>query len=160
ALAAAYWLTRGRYVRPSSGSSASDGSSADTQSPVARDVMPPSALNQVKRDSSSPRALLAMPLAWISLALFFVYVGAEAGLRQWPYSLFTSSRGAPTALAGGLVSAYWASLTVGRLMFGVLVTRVRSDRLLRACMLTAVVASALVWANVPVASWLAVAVLG
>jgi fucose permease len=160
ALAAAYWLTRGRYITPSIGWSASDGSLADTQSPVARDVMPPSALNQLKRDSSSPRALLAMPLAWISLALFFVYVGAEAGVGQWSYSLFTLSRGAPTALAGGLVSAYWASLTVGRLLFGVLVTRVRSDNLLRACMLTAVVASALVWANVPVASWLAVAVLG
>jgi len=59
-----------------------------------------------------------------------------------------------------LVSAYWASLTVGRILFGVLVSHVSSERLLRVCMLVTVVAAGLIWFNVPVVSWLALAVLG
>ena len=88
-LAAGFVVTRKRYVQsqPSSASASEHGGSA--------------------------RGLLRNPLAWISLGLFFVYVGLEAGAGQWSFSLFTLSRGAPVAVAGVLVSAYWACMTVG-----------------------------------------------
>ena len=106
------------------------------------------------------RALLREPRALISMALFFVYVGLEAGSGQWSFSLFTLSRGTPVGIAGVLVSAYWASLTVGRILFGVLVSHVSSERLLRVCMLITLGAAGLIWLNVPILSWLALAVLG
>jgi fucose permease len=92
--------------------------------------------------------------------LFFVYVGVEAAAGQWSFSLFTLSRDTPVALAGALVSAYWAALTIGRIVFGAVVNRTGSDRLLRACMLLSVVAAGLIWLNIPILSPLALAVLG
>ncbi|HEY2592473.1 MAG TPA: MFS transporter, partial [Chloroflexota bacterium] len=94
------------------------------------------------------------------LGLFFVYVGMEAGTGQWSFSLFTLSRATPAALAGALVSAYWASLTLGRVLSGVLVPRIGSERLLRGCMLACIAAAGLLWADIPVVSWLAVVALG
>ena len=105
-------------------------------------------------------ALLHQSLLWLSLGLFFIYVGMEGSTGQWTFSLFTLGRDTPAALAGALVSVYWASLTLGRVLFGALVPRIGSVRLLRGCMLTCVLAAALLWANLPVISWLSVAVLG
>src|SRR5204862_5187785 len=89
-----------------------------------------------------------------------VYVVRKTGTGQLSFSLLTLSRGTPTALAGALVSAYWASLTVGRLLFGVFVTRISAALLLRGCMAVAVLAAALIALNIPVVSWVALAVLG
>jgi fucose permease len=139
-LAIGYWLTRHRYARPHHASRAEG---AHTSA----------------RTESLP-GLVRQPVALLCMALFFVYVGLEAASGQWSFSLFTLSRGTPVGIAGVLVSAYWASLTVGRILFGVLVSHVSSERLLRVCMLVTVVAAALIWFNVPVVSWLALAVLG
>ena len=135
-LAAGFVVTRERYVQsqPSSASASEHGGSA--------------------------RALLRNPLAWISLGLFFVYVGLEAGAGQWSFSLFTLSRGAPVAVAGVLVSAYWACMTVGRVLFGALVGHVSSEQLLRPCMVIAIVAAGVIWLNVPLLSWVALGILG
>jgi fucose permease len=150
-LAAGYWLTRERFTAPHA-------------KPVV-DVAPYEAsvgaqTHSHARRSASARALLRMPLLWLSLGLFFVYVGMEAGAGQWSYSLFTLSREMPAALAGALVSAYWASLTIGRVLFGALAPRIPSETLLRGCMLVCILAAGLLWANIPVVSWLALAVLG
>jgi fucose permease len=107
-----------------------------------------------------PPALLRNPLMWLSALLFFVYVGLEVAAGQWTFSLFTLGRGTPTTIAGVLISAYWGSLTLGRILFGVLVTRVSSDTLLRVCMVTSVISAAVIWANVPLLSWFGLAVLG
>jgi len=141
-LAAAYWLTRDAYT---------SATAVVTPAPTAASA---------SASRASTRALLALPIAWLSLALFFVYVGVEAGAGQWSYSLFTLSRDTPAAVAGALVSAYWASLTLGRIVFGVLVTRTGPDRLLRGCMLLSVGASALIWFDIPLVSSVALAVLG
>jgi fucose permease len=137
ALALGYWLTRERFTRSTAASRASTSSS-----------------------SGSTRSLLRNPLIWLSLALFFVYAGTEVTAGQWSFSLFVQSRETPTAVAGLLVSAYWGSLTLGRVLFGVLVTRVSTDSLLRACILVAIAAGGVIWLNVPIVSWLALAVLG
>jgi fucose permease len=92
--------------------------------------------------------LLRVPLLWLSVAIFFVYAGIEITAGQWAYSLFTESRGLSTTTAGIWISVYWASLTVGRILFGVVVNHVSVDSLLRACMLAAIVASGLIWLNV------------
>lgn len=99
-------------------------------------------------EHSSLRVLLREPAAWLSMVLFGVYAGLEVAAGQWSFSLFTESRGVAPAIAGVWVSAYWASLTIGRLLFGVVVNYVAVDGLLRACMLVAIVACGLVWLNV------------
>ena len=141
-LAAAYWLTRDAYTTATA------------------EVTPAPNAASASASRASTRALIALPIAWLSLALFFVYVGVEAGAGQWSYSLLTLSRDTPAAVAGALLSAYWASLTLGRIVFGVLVTRTGPDRLLRGCMLLSVVASALIWFDIPLVSSFALAVLG
>src|SRR5437016_6075293 len=110
-LAIGYWLTRHRYARPH-------------RAPRAEGA------HTSARTESLP-GLARQPVALLCMALFFVYVGLEAASGQWSFSLFTLSRGTPVGMAGVLVSAYWASLTVGRILFGVLVSHVSSERLLR-----------------------------
>jgi fucose permease len=109
---------------------------------------------------ASARELLRNPLTWLSLGLFFVYAGIEAAAGQWSFSLLTVARGTPTTIAGVLVSAYWGALTLGRVLFGVIVTHMSVDTLLRSCMGVAVGAAGLVWLNVPGVSSIALVVLG
>jgi fucose permease len=100
-------------------------------------------------------ATLRLPIAWTGILLFFIYTGAEIATGQWVYSLLTESRGVPAAQAGAWVSLYWASLTIGRILFGFLVQRVAPTTLLRWCMAGAVLSALLIWLNL--APWLAFA---
>jgi hypothetical protein len=59
------------------------------------------------------------------------------------------------------VGVYWASLTVGRIIFGQVAAHVSPLALVRATMLAAPVGAALIWANVtPLASFLGLALMG
>jgi fucose permease len=98
---------------------------------------------------------LRRPMTWLGIALFFAYTGAEVATGQWVYSLLTEARGVPAALAGAWVSLYWASLTLGRILFGFVVQRVSPTTLLRWCMIGAVLSALLIWVNG--APWLAFA---
>jgi fucose permease len=89
-----------------------------------------------------------MPVVWLSVGLFFTYAGIEASAGQWPYSLFTEARSVAASAAGLWISVYWGSLTVGRLVFGIVVERLGVVRLLRLSMLGVVCGAALVWWNV------------
>jgi fucose permease len=81
----------------------------------------------------STLAALARPLVWLQIVLFFIYTGLEVTIGQWSFTLLTESRGLPAAEAGVLVSIYWGSIGVGRLLLGVVVERIGIDRLLRLC---------------------------
>jgi len=98
---------------------------------------------------------LRVPMTWLGIALFFAYTGAEVATGQWVYSLLTEARGVPTAMAGIWVSLYWASLTLGRILFGFVVQSVSPTTLLRWCMAGAVLSALLIWVNG--ALWLAFA---
>jgi fucose permease len=98
-------------------------------------------------------ATLRLPTAWVGIALFFVYTGAEIATGQWVYSLLTESRGVQPTIAGVWASLYWASLTVGRILFGFAVQRVSPTALLRWSMAGAVLSALLIWQSS--APWLA-----
>jgi fucose permease len=74
---------------------------------------------------------LRQPRVQANVALFFLYTGVEGTAGQWAYSLFTEGRGVASTWAGIGVSAYWGSLTVGRLVFGAIAHRYPPARLLR-----------------------------
>lgn len=96
---------------------------------------------------------LRLPVAWLSILLFFLYTGLEFAAGQWLYTLQTEARGMGPALAGIWVSAFWGSLTLGRVVSGAIVERITVQRLLWLCMGGSLLGSALLWLNLT--AWLA-----
>ena len=90
---------------------------------------------------------LRLPAVWLGITMFFVYTGLEVSGGQWPYTLFTEARAVEHATAGFWVSAYWASLTIGRILFGIAANRFGVVSLLRVAMLGSVCGTALIWWN-------------
>jgi fucose permease len=74
---------------------------------------------------------LRAPVVRLHVALFFVYAGLEATVGQWSFTLLTESRHVLAESAGLWVTAYWASIGVGRVLLGAVAERVGVDRLLR-----------------------------
>ena len=113
------------------------------------------------RDAATFLRTLRRPRMWAHMAVFFLYTGLEASAGQWAYSLLTEAREIPPLVAGTWVGGYWASLTAGRLVCGVAAHRFTARALLRASMVSALLAAALVWTDRGPASTLAgLALLG
>lgn len=73
----------------------------------------------------SNTSALKKPLVWVSIILFFLYTGLEIGVGQWIYTLLTQSRSIAVEQAGFWTGIYWGSLTVGRIIFGFVLTKVK-----------------------------------
>jgi fucose permease len=68
---------------------------------------------------------------WLLMATFFLYTGLESSVGQWCFSVLREGRGLSVEVAGFWTAAYWASLTLGRILLGFIVERLGPDRLLR-----------------------------
>ena len=77
------------------------------------------------------RAALARGRGWLLIITFFLYTGLESSVGQWCFSWMRERRGLSVEAAGAWTSAYWASLTIGRLVLGLIADRFGPDRLLR-----------------------------
>jgi fucose permease len=97
------------------------------------------------------RDTLTLPAVWVGALSFAVYVAIEMGAGLWAFLLLTEGRGMGVAAAGGCVSAYWGSLFVGRLVFGLVSERVGSHRVLIIGVLGMVAGAALVALPAPAA---------
>ena len=73
---------------------------------------------------------LRLPVVWLSLIVFFLYTGTEISLGQWLFTILTKSRETEEAAAGFWTSAYWGSLTAGRIFFGIILTRAPVNKVL------------------------------
>jgi fucose permease len=105
--------------------------------------------------------VLRRPLVWLGIVAFFIYTGLEVSAGQWAYTLFTEGRGIDAEAAGVWVGIYWGSLTVGRLVSGVLVERLGARRLLRSSMVLALGGALLLWLNLlPLLSFVGLALIG
>ena len=122
-LAATFYATRGRWADVPS----RDGT------PVPRRVV------------ARTRDTLRRPIVWLGMATFFVYSGAEFVTAQWSFSLLTLHRGESVATGGLLVSLYWGSLMVGRVLFGIVADRVPLVRTIALCIGASVVGALLFW---------------
>ncbi len=101
------------------------------------------------------------PRVWLSVSLFFFYVGAEVSLGTWAYSLLTESRGVAPNLAGFWTSGYWAMFTIGRILAGLYARRLGVDLLVQGGLALALLGALLLWWNPsPVANLGAVALVG
>jgi fucose permease len=91
------------------------------------------------------RDTLRQPIVWLGMLTFFVYTGAEFVVAQWSFTLLTLHRGETVATGGLLVSLYWGSLMVGRVLFGIVADRVPLVRTLSVCLVGSVVGALLFW---------------
>ena len=82
------------------------------------------------------------------MASFFCYSGLESSVGQWCFTWLTEARGLPVEGAGSWTSAYWGSLTLGRVLLGSIAERFGPDRVLRLASLGAV-AGVLLFASSP-----------
>jgi fucose permease len=101
------------------------------------------------------------PRVWLSVLLFFLYVGAETSLGIWAFSLLTESRGVTPRVAGLLTGSYWATFTIGRILAGLYAKRLGIDLLVQASVGFAFMGAVLLWLNpFPLANLLAVTMVG
>ena len=111
----------------------------------------PDPVSRAGRDPAAAEAglwsTLRRPRVWAGIAMFFVYTGLEVAIGQWTYSLLTEVRGMSPATAGTWVSAYWGSLTAGRVAVGALAARQPAVRLLRLGLVGAPLGGLGLWAS-------------
>ncbi len=104
---------------------------------------------------------LRQPRVWLSVLLFFLYVGAEVSLGTWAYTLLIESRGIDPAMAGFWAGSYWATFTIGRVVAGMFAKRVGIKRLVLGGLVGALLGAALLgWNPFAAANLLAVALIG
>jgi fucose permease len=104
---------------------------------------------------------LRQPKVWLSILLFFLYVGAESSLGTWTYSLLTESRGIDPTVAGFFAGSYWAMFTVGRLVAGVFAKSAGVNMLVTGGLIGALLGVCLlVWNPTAVTNLLSVALIG
>ena len=104
---------------------------------------------------------LRQPQVWLSISLFFMYVGAEAALGTWIYTLLTESRGIDPTIAGFWAGSYWATFTVGRVVAGLFAKRAGVDLLVTGGLTGALIGAVLlVWNPSEAVNLLAVALIG
>ncbi len=107
------------------------------------------------------RETFRQPQVWVSVSLFFMYVGAEGALGTWIYTLLTESRGIPPTLAGFWAGSYWATFTVGRIVAGLFAKRAGIHLLVTGGLIGALLGAALlIWNPSEAVNLLAVAVIG
>jgi len=90
---------------------------------------------------------LKQPGVWLSMALFFLYVGAEISLGAWAYTLLTESRGVTTQVAGFLAGSYWGTFTIGRILAGLVLKKINSRTLVIFALSGALSGALLLWWN-------------
>ncbi len=104
---------------------------------------------------------LRRPQVWLSMMLFFLYVGAEATLGTWTYTLLTESRGVDKTLAGFFAGSYWFTFTIGRIAAGMVAKRVGVNKLVLGGVAGALAgAGLLVWNASEMGNIVAVAIIG
>jgi len=104
---------------------------------------------------------LRQPQVWLSIMLFFLYVGAESSLGTWTYTLLTESRGVNETLAGFFAGSYWFMFTIGRITAGMVANRLGVNKLVLGGLFGALLgAGLLIWNPGEVANVLAVAIIG
>ncbi len=93
------------------------------------------------------RGSLRLTPAWFGILLFFLHGGMQQGTGALGNSLMIDGRGIAPELAGLWISIFWAGLTIGRVLTGMVVGRIGNNRFMRASMLLTIVGTLLLQSN-------------
>jgi fucose permease len=99
------------------------------------------------------RPTWSLRAAWVGVLIFALYTAIEIGAGLWAYTLLTEARGVADGVAGACVSAYWASLLVGRVLYGLVAERLRSRPVVLLCLVVVGVGAGLL--ALPAPGWVA-----
>jgi fucose permease len=117
--------------------------------------------NHLKSCDTSIITTLSHPRVWLSISLFFIYMGVEVAFGAWTYSLLTESRGVSTNLAGYWVGSFWGIFTIGRIFAGIYISRISRPKLVTGSFLTALVATIILALDINnIASLAAITIIG
>lgn len=81
-------------------------------------------------DVELPTTLANSPAGWLSAGIFAIYVAIEGTAGLWASSILVESRGIAPVTAGICTSAYYGSITAGRIAVGFVVDRWGNRRLI------------------------------
>lgn len=95
---------------------------------------------------------LRTPTVLVAGLFLLVYVGTEASVGNWAYTVQSLSRGTPTLIAGYSITGYWLGLTLGRFSMGQMVKRLGAVRTIDAS-LTLLLAGLVIWWQLPSQLW-------
>jgi len=99
--------------------------------PLWRAVPPRPEVAEESHLRNPPTLGLRSTAAWLSGAISVLYVALEATVGLWAGSILVESRGVGVREAGQCVTAYYGSITVGRILVGFAVERTGNRRLVR-----------------------------
>ncbi|MBN1818865.1 MAG: MFS transporter [Sedimentisphaerales bacterium] len=117
--------------------------------------------NHLNSHDTSMRNTLRHPKVWLSIFLFFIYMGVEVAFGAWAYTLLTESREVSTKLAGYWVGSFWGIFTIGRIVAGIYTSRIRRMKLIMGSFTTALVATVILALDINnIASLAAIIVIG
>lgn len=75
-------------------------------------------------EAVSWRETISVPMVWVGILLFFLYTGIESSMSQWTFTILLKSRHLTESEASAQAGFFWGSLTVGRILFGIVLTRI------------------------------------
>lgn len=118
--------------------------------------------SRVLTDYKTPLGLtLQERRVWLSMILFFLYVGSEISFGAWAYTFLTQGRGITPQTAGLVTGSYWATFTLGRILAGLYTKRIGNSRLVMFSLAGALTGAVLLlWNPAPWTNPAAVALIG
>lgn len=110
-------------------------------------------------DATNLRLALRRPTVLVAGLFLAIYVGTEASLGNWAYTVQSVSRGTPAWIAGYSISGYWLGLTLGRFSTGQMVKYLGAVRTVDFS-LTLLLAGLAIWWLVPPGQLLSLPLIG
>ena len=117
--------------------------------------------NHPSGNAPSMMDTLRHSVVWLSILLFFIYMGVEVAFGAWSYSLLTESRAVSTKLAGYWVGSFWGIFTIGRIVAGIYTARISRLKLITGSFLVAFFATIILALDINnMASLAAITIIG
>lgn len=101
---------------------------------------------------------LQNPVVLLTGLLLMIYVGIEACIGNWAYTVQSVARQTPELIAGYSVSAYWLGLTLGRFILGYFLQRLGAVRTITMS-LSLLMIGLLAWWQLP-DQWISLPLIG